>query len=123
MSDVAERPRGTIGPSSDWVPVCAEADLQADRGAAALVEGEQVALFRTASGALYAVANRDPFSGANVLSRGLVGDIDGVTVVASPVYKQRFDLTSGCCLDDPDIVVRTWPVRSRGGVIEVRSRG
>ncbi len=50
---------------------------------------------------LHAVDNVDPFSGASVLSRGIVGDAGGVPTVASPVYKQRFDLRTGRCLDDP----------------------
>ena len=90
-----------------------------DRGVAALVSGRQVAVFLLATGDLYALDNHDPCSGANVLSRGLVGDVDGTPTVASPVFKQRFDLRTGRCIDDESVRVATWKVRKGGGVVEV----
>ena len=102
-----------------WLPVCRVDRLTPDRGAAALVDGRQVALFLLGTGDLFAIDHRDPFSGANVLARGLVGDHLGVPTVASPVYKQRFDLRTGACLDDPSVVLDTFPARVVGGVVEV----
>ena len=102
-----------------WARICTVDQLTPDRGVAALVGGEQVAVFLLASGELFALANRDPFSGADVLARGIVGDAGGVPFVASPVYKQRFDLRTGRCLDDADACVATFPVRKAGGVVEV----
>jgi nitrite reductase (NADH) small subunit len=97
----------TVGVSANrasvegWVSVCDSDRLRADRGACALVNGVQVALFRTSFGELFAVGNQDPFSGANVMSRGIVGSVMGRCVVTSPMYKQRFDLETGECVDDP----------------------
>jgi nitrite reductase (NADH) small subunit len=54
-----------------------------------------------------------------VLSRGLIGDVDGAPTVASPLYKQRFDLRTGRCLEDSTVDVRTWPVRVHEGRVEV----
>lgn len=102
-----------------WVPICTVDRLTPDRGVAALVDGRQVAVFLLATGELFAVDNGDPFSGANVLSRGLVGDVGGVPTVASPVYKQRFDLRTGRCVDDEAVRIGTWKVRKGGGVVEV----
>lgn len=102
-----------------WTKVCALDVLAVDRGAAALVDGHQVAIFRLASGDLYAIDHQDPFSGANVLARGLVGTRGEVPTVASPVYKQVFDLTTGVCLDDETVSVRSWPVRVVGGMVEI----
>ena len=70
-----------------------------------------------AGGDVYAIDHQDPFSGANVLARGLVGTRGDVPTVASPVYKQVFDLTTGRCLDDETVAVRTWPVRITGGTV------
>lgn len=76
-----------------------------------------MAVFRDRAGALYAVDNRDPFSGAHVMSRGILGSRGDVPTVASPMYKQVFDLRDGRCLDEstaPDgtpAVLRVWPVR------------
>jgi len=56
-----------------WRPVCRADQVPVERGICALVDGQQVALFRTADGELFALSNQDPFSGAMVLSRGIVG--------------------------------------------------
>jgi nitrite reductase (NADH) small subunit len=93
------------------VDVCALARLQPERGVAALFDDVQVALFRTYDGEVRALGNVDPFSGAAVLSRGIVGDRGGVPTVASPIYKQVFSLLDGRCLDDPNVSVPTYPVR------------
>jgi nitrite reductase (NADH) small subunit len=102
-----------------WTSVCAVDALAADRGAAALVDGHQVAIFRLATGEIYAVDHRDPFSGANVMARGLVGTRGDIPTVASPIYKQVFDLQTGKCLDDDSVALRSWPVRVVDGMIEV----
>jgi nitrite reductase (NADH) small subunit len=102
--------------------VCRLDQLTLDRGAAALVAGCQVALFRlSATGEVLVVDNRDPFSGAQVLSRGIVGDADGVPKVASPVYKQAFDLRTGRCLDDPAVAIEVHAARVADGWVEVAS--
>ena len=75
-----------------------------------LVNGRQVAVFRLDDGSVYAIDNYDPFSKANVLSRGIVGDLKGEVVVASPVYKQHFSLKSGQCLEEPQVQVMVYPV-------------
>ncbi|WP_199433904.1 nitrite reductase small subunit NirD [Qaidamihabitans albus] len=105
-----------------WVAVCPVESVPRGDGVAALLDnGEQVAIFRTESDEFHGLSNMDPFSGAAVLSRGIVGDADGVAVVASPVYKQRFELSTGACLDDENVRVRTYPVRIAGGVVHVGS--
>ena len=102
-----------------WTPVCRYEDLIPERGVAALVEGAAVAIFRTHDGALHALSNLDPFSNASVLSRGIVGDRGGRATVASPIYKQVFELATGTCLDDPTVSVATYPVRVFSGIVEV----
>ena len=105
-----------------WTAVCRLEDLAPERGAAALVGGEQVALFRLVDGTVHAVQQRDPYSGAHVLSRGIVGSRGDAPTVASPMYKQVFDLRTGRCLDgvgrEPQDL-RTWPVRVEGDVVLV----
>lgn len=96
------------------VDVCHEDDLLPGIGVCALVNGEQVALFRLRNGDIYAIGNFDPFSAANVISRGLTGDIGGCKVVASPVYKQHFDLATGQCLEDAEVCLPVYPVQVMG---------
>src|SRR5207302_1749219 len=91
-----------------WVEVCGVDELVPDRGACALVGRYQVAVFRVSDGSLYALSNYDPFSGAYVLSRGIVGSKGETPKVASPIYKQAFDLRTGHCLDDPSVRVMTF---------------
>ncbi|TAK70765.1 MAG: nitrite reductase small subunit NirD [Actinomycetota bacterium] len=105
-----------------WVPVCDLAALQPERGVAALLDGTQVAIFRLAAGTVAAIGNRDPFSGANVLSRGIVGTRGDADVVFSPMYKQAFDLSTGQCLDDPEVAVPSYPVRVVDDVVHLGVR-
>lgn len=123
-----------VGPGTThddgWERVCLLRDLLVERGAAALVGGVQVALFRLPDDTVRVVQQRDPYSGANVMSRGIVGTRGGVPTVAGPMYKQVFDLTTGRCLETagyapvqslaPDLA--TWPAEVRDGVVHVRTR-
>lgn len=102
------RPGAAPGP--DWEPVCRLDDLPVETGIAARAHGEQVAIFRTEAG-LFALDHVDPFCGAAVLARGIVGELRGHPVVASPMYKQHFRLDTGQCLEDDTVSVRRWAVR------------
>ncbi|MFB7505232.1 nitrite reductase small subunit NirD [Streptomyces broussonetiae] len=95
-----------------WFTACDLDALLPGRGAAVLLpDGRQAALFRDRSDRLYAIDNRDPFTGAAVLSRGLTGTHEGRPFVASPLLKQRFDLVGGECLDDASVRVAAYAVR------------
>ncbi|MDH0647583.1 nitrite reductase small subunit NirD [Pseudomonas sp. GD03858] len=104
-----------------WRKVCQAGDLVADSGVVVWHDGEQVALFYLPGQGceLYAVGNRDPRSGANIIGRGLVGDVQGALVVAAPLYKQHFCLQSGVCLEDPSQHLRVWPVRLADGAVQL----
>jgi nitrite reductase (NADH) small subunit len=109
-------------PVSDWVAVCRVADIVPNTGVCALVAGQQVAVFRLDDDSVHAIGNHDPFSRANVLSRGIVGDLKGELVVASPVYKQHFSLLTGRCLEDPAVGVPVFAARVDGDVVRVQAR-
>ncbi|WP_426319785.1 nitrite reductase small subunit NirD [Microbacterium sp. E-13] len=101
-----------------WVRVCALDDLEVERGRAALLGGTQIALFLLhgqggTSGRVHAVSNFDPYSRAHVISRGIVGTRQGLPTVASPMYKQVWDLRTGACLDSQGkepLSLHVWPV-------------
>ena len=103
----------------NWTAVCAVDEILPNTGVCALVEGRHVAVFRVGPDRFFAIDNIDPQSGASVLARGLVGSLGGRTVVASPLYKQHFDLATGECLEAPAQSVRTYPVRVDGGRVLV----
>jgi nitrite reductase (NADH) small subunit len=103
-----------------YVDVCALDDICADTGVCALVGRRQIAIVRVGDGErVYAIDNFDPFAKAFVLSRGIVGDKAGVPMIASPIYKQRFDLRNGQCLDDPRVRIAVYAVRVRDGRVAV----
>ena len=101
-----------------WIDVCSMNAILPCAGVAALIAGEQVAIFRVGADC-YAISNYDPFSQAYVLSRGLVGDKNGVLKIASPIYKHTFNLVSGQCFEDETVCLRTWPVRVVDGMVQV----
>jgi nitrite reductase (NADH) small subunit len=106
---------------SVWRDVCSADDLQPDSGVCVLVESQQVAVFfLMREQTVYAIHNYDPIGKANVLSRGMIGDIKGEPVVASPLYKQHFSLKTGICLEDESIVVPPYPVRIQNGRVEIQ---
>ncbi|WP_449431594.1 nitrite reductase small subunit NirD [Pseudomonas putida] len=110
-----------VARKTDWHAVCQADDLVADSGVVVWLDGAQVALFYLPGQdqALYAVDNRDPRSGANIIGRGLVGSMQGELVVAAPLYKQHFSLQSGHCLEDAGQRLRVWPVRMNGEAVEL----
>ena len=104
------------------IRVCPLEDIVPNAGVAALVDGEQVAIFRLDDDSVHAVGNNDPFSRANVLSRGIVGDLKGALVVASPVYKQHFDLRTGRCVEDASARIPVYAARVEEGWVVVEPR-
>ena len=109
-------------PDPEWIDVCAIDDILPGGAVCALVRRRQVAIFRPGPGTeLYALDNVDPFSKASVLSRGIIGDRGGVLKIASPIYKQSFDLRTGVCLDDASVRVSTFAVRVLGGRVLVQA--
>ncbi len=107
---------------NNWVTVCDETDLVSGTGVCALLNKEQVAIFKISKGsALYAISNYDPIGKANVLSRGIVGSVGDDIVVASPLYKQHFNLESGVCLEDEAASVKTFPIRVTDGKVQLQA--
>lgn len=102
-----------------WLTICRLDDLLPFIGARALLGKRQIALFRTASDQVYALGAYDPFSDAAVLSRGIVGDMQGQLVVASPIYKHHFNLRTGRCLEKPSVGVPVYAVRVVNGEVQV----
>ena len=104
-----------------WTSACSYARLIPCRGVGVLLPGgEQAALFRLDDGTVHAVGNIDPFSGAAVMSRGIVGDRGGRATVQSPIKKQAFALDDGTCLDDPEVSVPVYETRiSADGIVEI----
>ncbi|AKK10356.1 nitrite reductase (NAD(P)H) small subunit [Corynebacterium uterequi] len=115
--------------------ICTTAQLTPGLGAAALLEGNrQVALFRLHAalagdagtpgpdGTRYvAVDNIDPYTGAAVMSRGIVGETDGRPTIASPLLKQKFFLDTGASLQGDDKALACYDVSIDDDVVYVEA--
>jgi nitrite reductase (NADH) small subunit len=102
-----------------WTDICAADDIVPNTGVCAHVRDRHVAVFRLGTDRFYAIDNVDPKSGASVLSRGMVGNLGEHIVVASPLYKNHFDLRTGACLEDAALSVRAHAVRVEDGRVRV----
>src|ERR1700724_4763385 len=112
---------GALPLPAPWHAICALEDILPESGAAALVDGKEIAVVRVRD-AIFPIGNHGPASDANVLSRGIVGDIGGEIVVASPIYKQHFSLITGRCLEEPRFAVPAYMAEVRNGRIWVRAK-
>ena len=100
-----------------YIEVCKLDDLTPYSGQCALVNDKQVALFRMdESDSIYAVGNYDPIGKANVLSRGIIGEVNGEKVIASPLYKQHFNLKTGQCIQE-DVSIPVYDVKIESGIV------
>ena len=108
--------------TQQWTTICPLDRILPNTGVCALVNDRQIAVFRVGEGAdVYAIENYDPFSKAYVLSRGIVGDRNGIPKVASPIYKQNFSLITGECLDDSTVKLSIFTSQVVDGQVQVSS--
>lgn len=103
---------------SEFVKICALSDLISDAGIPALFNGTAIALFYV-NEVVYALSNHDPIGQANVMSRGMVGSIKGTLVVASPLYKEHYSLSTGQCLEKPEYALTVYSVKTEDGYVWV----
>ncbi|WP_417548187.1 nitrite reductase small subunit NirD [Marinobacter segnicrescens] len=107
--------------TTQWNIVCTVDDLVPESGIAVWTDDGPVAIFYLPHRlpALFAISHTDPFSGANVLARGITGDLKGQPVVASPLYKQHFNLVTGQCLEDDTVRVNSYRVLLDGNAVRL----
>jgi nitrite reductase (NADH) small subunit len=119
MTATLELEEQTTGFATGWHRVCAVEELELAWGEAALIAGRQVALFRTAPGEVFAVAQEDPATGAHVMARGIIGSRGARPTIASPLHKEVYDLETGECFGTSDLRLATFGARVVDGFIEV----
>jgi nitrite reductase (NADH) small subunit len=110
-----------ISDNTEPVAMFSKNDLLENSGVCVLINGVQIAVFYLPAEipAVYALNNWDPIGKANVLYRGIIGDINGELVVASPLYKQHFSLLSGRCLEEENVQVPAYQIRIEGDTVIV----
>ncbi len=104
---------------SEFQSVCSVNDLIPDAGVNALINGKEVAIFYI-DGKVYAISNYDPVGKANVLSRGITGNIGDALVVAAPLYKEHYNLETGVCVEDESLSVPVYKAKIEEGVVFVK---
>lgn len=106
---------------SQWKIICQLSDILPETGVCALVEGEQVAIFRPyADEQVYALSNIDPFFEASVLSRGLIAEHHNELWITSPLKKQHFRLSDGYCLEDESYSIAHFEARVEDGFVQIK---
>ncbi|GLS25918.1 nitrite reductase small subunit NirD [Marinibactrum halimedae] len=132
MGNVEMNAKVTDDLNAAWQTVCREDDLLSGTGVCVLYAAkgsdtqasneEQVAIFKLSkTGEVFAVSNYDPIGKANVMSRGMTGSIGDALVVASPLYKQHFDLKTGQCLENPEVSLSVYLIRIENGAVQISS--
>src|SRR5262249_40563377 len=100
------------GPGLRWVRVGSLDDFPRDGGRAIKHGDAEIAVVRFESGGeWYACQNTCPHRREAVLSRGILGDQQGIPKVACPLHKTLFSLESGECLSGESYRVEVFPVR------------
>ncbi len=121
MSSLAEKNTAADTSEQEWVEVCAKTDLPPNSGLCALINQQQVAIFYSKTlDEVFAIGNYDPIGKANVLSRGILGSLGDQTVVASPLYKEHYNLRTGECLESPEHSVPAYAVAIENGIVKVQ---
>lgn len=105
-----------------WVELCDLSAIPENAGIAARLTNRQIALFHLPSHPqkVFALSNNEPNSDANVLARGILGDVKGEPVVISPLYKQRFRLQDGHSIDGLQTPLNIWSVKVEKGRVWVQ---
>ncbi|WP_284986167.1 nitrite reductase small subunit NirD [Arthrobacter sp. fls2-241-R2A-172] len=116
VTDILER---DLRAAATWQRVCPVDELELAWGEAALIGGRQIALFRTAPTEVFAVAQQDPATLANVMARGIIGSKGSRPTIASPLHKEVYDLETGECFTNPDLRLDAFRTRLVDGFIEV----
>jgi nitrite reductase (NADH) small subunit/3-phenylpropionate/trans-cinnamate dioxygenase ferredoxin subunit len=96
-------------------PVCRVEELPPGAGRLVEIDGRGIALFN-ASGTFHAVEDTCLHAGGPLHE----GSLDGTTVTC-PWHEWRFDVSTGACEMNPMASLRRYPVRVRGGVIEIEA--
>lgn len=107
---------------SHWIEICELDDIHPNTGVCALAGDRQIAVFRIQeSEQVYAISNFDPIGQANILSRGLIAQLGDALTVASPLYKQHFDLKTGQCLEQAEVSVSVFGAKVESGKVFIEA--
>ncbi|MFQ5451139.1 MAG: nitrite reductase small subunit NirD [Nitrospinaceae bacterium] len=96
-----------------FVKVMNEEDLPVGKSAIVAAGGEEIALFNYKE-EYYAVANKCPHRGGP-LGEGRVQE----GIIVCPNHEWRFELKTGNSMQNPELSIKSYPVRVRNGKIYI----
>ncbi|TDN86348.1 nitrite reductase (NADH) small subunit [Salegentibacter sp. 24] len=95
-----------------WVNVGKAEEFPENGGACIKYKNKQIAVFNfTRESSWYACQNLCPHKLEMVLSRGMIGDKEGIPKVACPMHKKTFSLKDGNNLNGEDYKIAVYPVK------------
>lgn len=95
-----------------WFNAGKTTDFPMDGGACVKYENKQIAVFHfTRISKWYACQNLCPHKLEMVISRGMIGEDEGIPKVACPMHKKTFSLEDGNNLNGDDYNIAVYPVK------------
>jgi nitrite reductase (NADH) small subunit len=89
-------------------------------GACVKYKDLQVAVFNfSRRSEWYACQNLCPHKMQMVLSRGIIGSVEGEPKVACPFHKKAFSLKTGVCLNAEECSISVYPVKVEEGFVYI----
>ncbi|MDI1322450.1 MAG: nitrite reductase small subunit NirD [Algoriphagus sp.] len=103
-----------------WVRVGAVNDFPENAGACIRHNSRQIAVYHFArTDKWYACQNLCPHKMEMVISRGMIGDSQGIPKVACPIHKKTFSLEDGTNLNGEEYSIATYPVKIEAGNVYI----
>ncbi|MBA4302247.1 nitrite reductase (NADH) small subunit [Algoriphagus alkaliphilus] len=112
----------TVKPAevNSWVKVGLIHDFPENAGACIKYKSRQIAVYHfTRTQKWYACQNLCPHKMEMVLSRGLIGDTEGIPKLACPMHKKTFSLEDGSNLNGEKYSIATYPVKIEEGNVYI----
>jgi len=101
-----------------WFKACRVSDIPENGGACVKYGDKQIAVFHYArKKSWYACQNLCPHKMEMVLSRGMLGDAEGIAKVACPMHKKTFSLENGENLNGDLPAITIYPVQIQDGFV------
>jgi nitrite reductase (NADH) small subunit len=103
-----------------WFKAARVDDFPENGGACVKYKDMQVAVFNFARrNEWYACQNLCPHKMQMILSRGMIGSLNGEPKVACPFHKKTFSLKTGECLNAEECSISVFPVKVEDGYVHI----
>ncbi|MCK8524075.1 nitrite reductase small subunit NirD [Aquimarina sp. D1M17] len=121
MEELLEQYKSTtVQDVTVWFKAAQVSKFPSNGGACIKYKDKQIAVFNfERKKAWYACQNVCPHKMEMVLSRGMIGDQNGVPKVACPMHKKTFSLENGENLNGDLDPIATYPVKIENGFVYV----